>query len=151
MGTRVIPRRVDSERDCWLKPHESLGHALWTAGLGKQQYFWCQMCSAYTGERARKLTRQCDKKKRYVQQVQRLTAGNHPTTKVTLDTRPRRLTREDVGDAIWSTIELNAEVSSTCVDVGGSDNIISHPLPDLHHFGDPDDPLGLGFEKTRCR
>ena len=70
-------------------------------------------------------------------------------TKTALDTRPRRLARADVGEAIWSTIERPTVVSSMAADEGESgDCISSQPLPNVSTISSDehdDDPFGHGF------
>ena len=73
-----------------------------TAGLHDDQFYWFNLCSAYTGQRAQKLTRQCDRTPRRVAAVDRLRKGLHPTTDSVLITQPRRLCKRDVGTSYWS-------------------------------------------------
>ena len=95
---RLIPYRIDSEIDQWLEPSKAMGHVMWTAGLGKSQYYWCDLCSSYTGQRAQKLTKSCDRTTRNVRAVNQLRLGINPIDNTALAVRPRRLTRRDIGD-----------------------------------------------------
>ena len=56
-GLRFIPRTGICEMNEILKTEDAMGHQMMTAGLSPQ-YYWCDLCSAYTGYRARKLTKQ---------------------------------------------------------------------------------------------
>ena len=82
-----------------------------TAGLGDAQFFWCDLCSAYTGERARKLTRQCDRRPRNVPAVHKLRMGLHPHDGTNLAVRPRRMLIGDVGSL--PDVYGNASYTST--------------------------------------
>ena len=101
-GTRFLPRQRDLEMSDGLPTHAAMGHHIMTVGLRPEQYFWCDLCSAYTSQRAQKLTRECDRVARTVPAVEQLRKGCDPCTGVALDTRPRRLCKRDVGTKLWS-------------------------------------------------
>ena len=101
-GVRYIPRQVVPELSETLPTSASLGHHMMTAGVRPQQFFWCELCSAYTGQRVRKLVHECDRVSRSVPAVEALRKGRNPYTDTALDTRPRRLCKRDVGSYQWS-------------------------------------------------
>ena len=69
-----------------------------TAGFGKGQYFWYNICCAYTGDRVRKLAKDCDRVARTtVKVVNSLRKDEHPTTGTTLTVRARRMLKADIG------------------------------------------------------
>ena len=120
-----------------------------TVGLNPQ-YYWCDICCAYTGYRARKLTKQCDRVARKVPQVDALRQGRHPVYGTDLLTLPRRLCKRDVGSHGWNgegrpddCLELQVvqqTVSSHYVAIDHSELALSA----LH--AEEEDPLGLGFD-----
>ena len=129
-----------------LRTEDAMGHQMMTAGMNPQ-YYWCELCSAYTGFRARKLTKQCDRTVRKVPQVDALRAGKHPTLGTNLVTKPRRLCKRDVGAHGWSgdgrpddcleLVELHANRDLMAAIVH-SDLALSVPHAD-------EDPFGHGF------
>ena len=117
-----------------------------TAGIGADQFFWCNLCCAYTGERARKLTKQCDRKTRTVPAVVKLRNGVHPHTGTMLTVRPRRMLIGDVGE-LPPTFVAAPSTSTTahdnvdhgvaeCADLTKVEALV---LPSLSAFSD--DPL----------
>ena len=94
-----------------------------TAGIGSSQFFWCDLCSAYTGERARKLAKMCDRRPRDVHVVQKLRLGIHPRDGTQLAVRPRRMLIGDVG--VVPTVDDDATCASTSeqsfADLGGAE------------------------------
>ena len=55
-----IRDRCHNEASDVLPASAALGHVKVMAGLGKDQFYWCNLCSAYTDERACKLAKECD-------------------------------------------------------------------------------------------
>ena len=87
--------------DGLLPAEAALGHVVMTAGLGKDQFFWCELCSAYTGEMARKLTKCCDRGIRNVPAVIELFASSRqPKYGTDLTARARLLVKLDVGASL---------------------------------------------------
>ena len=84
-----------------LPQEEALGHTLYVVGLIPQQYIFCELCNAYSGDRAQNLLRCCLGKRYESQAVARLRRGVHPAHATDLMTQPRRLTRCDVGTDFW--------------------------------------------------
>ena len=101
-GARFLPRHLDLEMSDGLPTHAAMGHHMMTVGLRPKQYFWCDLCSAYTSQRAQKLTKDCDRVVRTVPAVELLRKGCDPCTGANLDTKPRRLCKRDVGTRLWS-------------------------------------------------
>ena len=141
-----------------LPSDSALGHIVMTAGLGDEQFYWCNLCSAYTGERARKLTKQCDRIMRSVAVVKSLRDGVHPHKGTKLTVRPRRLLRADVGTRLDDIVgpTCMVEVSSSMEEQDMSGDAAAAVLesvdrPFLSFFDDDPgqddcDPLGLGLE-----
>ena len=130
-----------------LKTEDAMGHQMMTAGMDPQ-YYWCELCSAYTGFRARKLTKQCDRTFRKVPQVEALRMGKHPSLGTDLVTMPRRLCKRDVGAYGWSgegrpddCLELVAQhtVQDLTAAVEHSDLALSIS------YADEEDPMGHGL------
>ena len=101
-GIRVMTRSCVNELSDALPTSAALGHMMFVTGVHSEQYFWCGLCSAYTGQRAQKLTKDCDRVTRKVKAVDRLRQGQHPTTGLALPSKPRRLCKRDVGDSLWN-------------------------------------------------
>ena len=68
-----------------------------TCGLGQEQYFWCDLCCAYSGDRVRKLARPCDRIHRTVNAVNKLRDSLQPLLGTPLATSARRMLKADVG------------------------------------------------------
>ena len=83
-----------------LPTEAALGHLMMTAGLGSKQYFWCNICCAYTGDRVRKLAKECDRVARVVLAVNCLRKDLHPATGTVLSVRARRMLKADVGNRL---------------------------------------------------
>ena len=94
---RLLPLSTHSELDEPLPTDLAFGHFMMTAGIGTEQFFWCNLCSAYTGDRVRKLARQCDRVQRSVQAVMCLRKDLHPTKGTVLPIPARRMLKADVG------------------------------------------------------
>ena len=77
-----------------------MGRLMMTAGLGHEQHFWCNLCSAYTGGRVRKLAKVCDRTPRCVPSVHLLRNSQHPKHGTSLTVLARRLLKADVGDKL---------------------------------------------------
>ena len=142
-GVRFVPKQVTPELSEVLPTSASMGHHIMTAGIKPKQYFWCELCSAYTGQRARKLTKDCDRITRNVPAVEALRKGTDPHNGVQLDTMPRRLIKRDVGNHLWSG-EGRPDDNLASFSFVGSDEpgAVLRELASLH--ADEDDPLGLG-------
>ena len=96
-GKRLLPVSTYNEFDEPLPTESALGHLMMTAGIGSDQYFWCNICCAYTGDRVRKLAKECDRVVRNVNAVTSLRKDVHPNTGTMLTVRARRLLKADVG------------------------------------------------------
>ena len=94
---RLLPTATHNESDEVLPSDVSLGHVMMTAGFGTDQYFWCNLCGAYTGDRVRKLGKECDRVSRTVHAVTQLRQDRHPVTGTMLNVRARRMLKADVG------------------------------------------------------
>ena len=149
-GVRYIPRQFVPEMSEVLPTNASLGHHMMTAGLKPRQFFWCELCSAYTGQRVRKLMHECDRINRSVPAVEALRKGLDPWNSSPLITRPRRLCKRDVGTHQWSgegRPDDNAALFSDCAlfsevsDVAPSAAVSTL----ISQHAEEDDPLGLGF------
>ena len=85
------------EVDQPLQQEHAYGHRMMIAGLYPNQYVWCELCNAYTGSRAQKLTKVCTGKQRPNRAVSRLNRGLNPDDATPLVTLPRRMSRRDIG------------------------------------------------------
>ena len=139
-----------------------MGHRMKIAGLYPKHYVWCELCGAYTGNRAQKLTKHCKGWCKHSRAIKRLSLGCNPDDGTMLATPPRRMSRRDVGgdtilDSWDSGPTVYGEASSSeqsCVlplvdcDVdmaSGYRNPSSiHDIVVEHHC-DEEDPLDLGF------
>ena len=94
--TCAEPRIIQSEVDEHLLVDEAFGHFMYTVGNGDDKNLYndvCMcVCSAYSGKRAHKLTKQFDKKCRCVAHVEKLRQAIHPTKGNKFDRQPRRMT-----------------------------------------------------------
>ena len=97
---RLIPLSLYSEYDEPLPTDLSLGHHMMTCGLGEEQFFWCNLCCAYSGDRVRKLAKPCDRTIRNVPAVNKLRDGVHPWKGTAMTTRARRMVKADVGEQL---------------------------------------------------
>ena len=141
----LVPLSRYNEYDEPLPTEAALGHLMMTAGLQGDQYFWCNICSAYTGDRVRKLAKQCDRVTRYVPAVHLLRQDRHPTKGTLLSTPARRVVKADVGlnstccEALpcaqftvsAGTLVEPCAVSADCIDV------VAHPPPFFLEDGSP--------------
>ena len=122
-GRRFLPCHSHNESQELLPSSAAMGHIMMTVGIGDNQFFWCDLCSAYTGERARKLARPCDRRPRDVPVVQKLRLGIHPHDGTQLAVRPRRMLIGDVG--IVPDVDDGATCANTSeqsyTDLGGAD------------------------------
>ena len=76
----------------------ALGHLMLTAGFGKEQFFWCNICCAHTGDRVRNLAKDCDRVARItVKVVNSLRKDEHPSMGTMLTVRARRMLKADIG------------------------------------------------------
>ena len=111
-----------------------------TAGLGNEQYFWCNICCAYTGDRVRKLARECDRIPRVVNAVTNLRKDVHPFNGTVLSVPARRMLKADIGnklsllDPLTSTTSVDAWVTSDCGCVGRSTAVADVMLHPQHLF-----------------
>ena len=112
-----------------------MGHLMMTSGMGTQ-YFWCNICCAYTGDRVRKLARECDRIPRVVNAVTNLRKDVHPFNGTVLSVPARRMLKADVGcklsllDPLTSTTSADAWVNPTVVSAGLStmvSGVVLHP------------------------
>ena len=150
-----LPTQCHNEASELLLADAALGHIVMTAGLGDDQFYWCNLCYAYTGERARKLTMTCDKRIRHVPVVERLRLGKHRQKGTDLVVRPRRLLKSDVGDqliCLEGSPDANAVLSSEGHPSHDGDiaaaisEVVMHPYYS-YFYDDPDeDSLDLGCE-----
>ena len=114
---RLLPISKYNEYDEPLPTVNASGHLMMTAGLGSEQFFWCNICCAYTGDRVRKLARECDRIPRIVNAVTNLRKDLHPFNGTVLSVPARRMLKADVGcklsllDPLVSTAVANTEVA----------------------------------------
>ena len=97
---RILPLATYSEADEYLPTELAFGHLMMVAGINNDQYFWCNLCSAYTGDRVRKLAKHCDRVQRCVHAVNNLRLGLHPIHGTMLTIPPRRMVKADVGSRL---------------------------------------------------
>ena len=154
-GTRFLPRQCVLEMNETLPTSASMGHHMMTAGLKPYQYFWCELCCSYTGQRARKLAHQCDRVRRKVPAVDLLRKGFSPYDGTPLTTKPRRLCKRDVGSHSWSgegrpddNLMVCEAGQATHVSCDGAwDTAMDVHVAQHADEGDmADDPLGLGYD-----
>ena len=144
-GVRYVPRQSVPEMCEVLPTSASMGHHMMTAGLKPRQFFWCELCSAYTGQHVRKLMHVCDRINRSVPAVEALRKGLDPWNSSPLITRPRRLCKRDVGTHYWSGEGRPDDNLVTFSEVNGdAPSAALGVLTSLH--ADEDDPLGLGVD-----
>ena len=62
-----------------------------------EQYCSCNLCCAYTGDRVRKLAKECDRVDRIVNVVNKLRESLHPIRGTPMNTMARRMLKADVG------------------------------------------------------
>ena len=94
---QLLPISRYNEFDEPLSTEAALGHLMMTAGLGSEQYFWCNICCAYTGDRVRKLAKECDRVQRVVNVITNLRKDVHPFKGTALTVPARRMLKADVG------------------------------------------------------
>ena len=136
-GVRYIPRQSVLEMSEVLPTSASMGHHMMTAGLKPRQFFWCELCSAYTGLRVRKLMHSCDRVNRNVPAVEALRKGNDHMMALSICKR-------DVGTHQWSGEGRPDDNLVMFSEVGGDDpSAVLCELTSQH--ADEDDPRGLGF------
>ena len=80
-----------------LPQDSAMGHRMFAVGLRPLQYFYCELCSGYTGSRVQKLALQCQPSTVRLRDVEYLKQGRHPTDGARLATLPRRMTKRDAG------------------------------------------------------
>ena len=114
---RLLPISKYNEYDEPLPTVNASGHLMMTAGLGSEQYFWCNICCAYTGDRVRKLAKECDRVPRIVDAVTNLRKDLHPFNGTVLSVPARRMLKADVGcklsllDPLVSIVAASTEVA----------------------------------------
>lgn len=101
-GERFLPRTEHSELNEYLLSDAALGHIMMTAGIHEEQYYWCNICVAYTRKRAQKLIKACERFPRTALAVGTLRRVVHPARGTNLISQPRRLWRTDIGRCTWS-------------------------------------------------
>ena len=97
---RLVPVSKYNEYDEPVPTEAALGHLMMTAGIGNEQFFWCNICCAYTGDRVRKLAKQCDRVVRNVPAINLLRQDLHPVKGTKLDVPARRMLKADVSSNI---------------------------------------------------
>ena len=112
-GRRFLLVSCHNESDEVLPTDAAMGHIIVTAWLSGEQYFWCNICSAYTGERVCKLTKQCDRIVRNAPLLERLRMRLHLVHGSHLVVRPRRLLKRDVGSRL-SCLEGSSTPTPLC-------------------------------------
>ena len=139
-----------------------MGHRMMIAGLYPKQYVWCELCGAYTGNRAQKLTKHCKGSSRHNSAIKRPPLGCNPDGGTMLATPPRRMSRRDVGgDTILDSCDLSLTVygEASCSELpcvpqsvdcavdlaSGYRNPSSIHEIVVEHPCDEEDPLDLGF------
>ena len=131
-----------------LPTEAAMGHFMMTSGMAPQ-YFWCNICCAYTGHRTRKLTRQCDRIARKVPAVEALRNGVHPVLGTNLLPLPRRLCKRDVGTHNWSGDGRPDDNLAVCNEreTRSVDSILDFPSElALSLLDAEEDPFGFGFD-----
>ena len=131
-----------------LPTEAAMGHQMMTAGLNPQ-YYWCDLCCAYTGYRARKLTKQCDRTVRKVPHVDALRQGRHLVDGIDLLTDPRPLCKRHAGSYGW-----NGEGRpDDCLELVTQHTVHNLPFAIEHSelalsalHAEEEDPLALGFD-----
>ena len=119
---RLLPMSKYNEYDEPLPTVNASGHFMMTAGLGSEQYFWCNICCAYSGDRVRKLARDCDRIPRTVPAVSNLRKDLHPFKGTTLSVPARRMLKADIGnklsllDPLACTTSVDAWLPSDMLD-----------------------------------
>ena len=99
-GIRLLPKSSYNEFNEPLPTEAAMGHLMMTAGLGNEQHFWRNLRSAYTGDRVRKLAKDCDRVSRYVTSVSMLRKSLHPKHGTMLVVGARRMCKAVVGDKL---------------------------------------------------
>ena len=150
-GPRFVPRTCVLEMNDNLPTEAAMGHMMMTAGLKPRQFFWCELCSSYHGQRVRKLMPQCDRLKRKVPAVEALRRGFHPIEGTLLLTQPRRLCKRDVGTHSWSgegRPDDNLVMCQNCDTRLDQELIVcgSDELAMVFPHAEEEDPLGLGLD-----
>ena len=100
-----------------------MGHVMMTVGLGQEQHFWCNLCSAYAGERVQKLAKVCDRTTRNVSAVNFLRNSKHPKHGTALHVMARRMLKADVGERLDCLL-----VQSQGVEVSPQPEVVSTVL-----------------------
>ena len=70
---------------------------MYVAGVKPDQYIWCEMCGAYSGQRVQDLDKACRGYKARTQPIQRLNQSHNPRNNQPLDIQKRRMTVRDAG------------------------------------------------------
>ena len=109
---RLLPLSTYNELDEPLPTDLAFGHLMMTAGIGTDQFFWCNLCSAYSGDRVRKLAKQCDRMQRNVQAVTYLRKDLHPSNGTVLVVPARRMLKADVGCCLSYLDPLSGTMSA---------------------------------------
>ena len=89
--------QIRHELDLDLLATKALGHTMYVAGVKPDQYIWCEMCGAYSGQRVQNLDKMCKCYKARTQPIQRLNQSHNPRNNQPLDIQKRRMTVRDVG------------------------------------------------------
>ena len=119
-----------------------------TAGLKPRQFFWCELCSAYTGQRVRKLMHDCDRVNRSVPAVDALRKGNNPYVGSPLLTKPCQLCKHVLGPQSWSGEGRPDDSIQVCTDsatfsVAGDDSPCAVMSVLTSQHAEKEDPLRL--------
>ena len=154
-GARFLPRRNAFELSEGLPSDIATGRIIMTAGLYKDEVFWCNLCSAYSGRRVQKLKKQCDRKVRRFLAVESHRNGINPNTGLPFGiVLPSRLCKHDVGTCHWSGEGQPDDNWSMCQKVELASGCVvecfrrSFEVCTSPHTGEDElyDPMGHGFD-----
>ena len=131
------------ELDLDLPTDKALGHTMYVAGVKPEQYIWCEMCCAYSGQRVQNLDKHCRGYKSRTQPIQRLNHSCNPTNNRPLATQKRRMTVRDAGlkhgwdlqgspdatENLYANLTMSTGEVESCID--------RHLFDGLGHSGSP--------------
>ena len=157
-------KQMRHELDLDLPANKALGHTMYVAGVRPEQYIWCELCGAYSGQRVQNLDKSCRGYKPRTQAVQRLNMSCNPTNNRPLAISKRRMTVRDVGmkhgwdlqGSPLATENLYAsQMLRTDNDLHSADRqlyarVTQEDTPSTHHFiiasdEEENDPFGHGM------
>ena len=150
-GLQFLIRSEIKELSEHLPSDAAMGHVMMTVGMHNDQFYWCDICGAYTNSRARKLTKPCDRVARRLKTIDKLRSGVHRMHGTELNSIPRRMVKRDTGTGNWygdgcpeANRVLAQQVDHTDTHEEGINPSVVE-LPYSAYLDEDEDPLGHGL------